>query len=564
MNKKPVKMDLLGPASALAVFTVLTNVLLLVMPLYMTQVYDRILPTHSVETLIYLSIMAGAALGLFGLIETVRQTLARKLAARYELTVLPYLISGSDSWVSAIDPQLASKVGSVKRFVSSSAYINLYDLPFAPLFLLLMFLVHPLLGALTAAGMVLLALVTLMNEWLSRRASAAASAQQSIAARYAEEALGAHEDLRAMGMGPAMVTRWLGSALYAADATDRAGAVQARFYGLSRFIRQTLQMATLGFGAWLVIRGNMSPGLIFASSIVSARALMPIEQLVGASKVISEARKAKRDIDTVINQVGATTDARVDLPSPAGHVSARNVKLALGAGSDAPLIVNDVSIDFAPGQISVIVGPSGSGKSTLLRLLCGAGLPSGGEIRLDGFRLSEWPTKARGQAFGYMAQQTKLFEGSVAQNIARFDLAASDSSIVEAARRAHAHEFISTLPQGYNTRIGPRGVRLSGGQAQRIALARALHTQPAVLVLDEPNSNLDSAGEDALIQVLVEERAVGRTIIAVTHRSSLLAIANTVYLMEKGKVRLANSPVIARGQMLTVSATPSGGAQAGT
>lgn len=538
-------LGLKAPIFTLALFSVVTNVLMLVAPIYMIQVYDRILPSRSVETLVALSVIAVGALAVFGMMETLRQTLARRLAARYELSVMPRLIAGVDQGVSGLDPQIGGKAQTVKRFLASLAFINLFDLPFMPLFLGLMFLAHPVLGWATLSGMVILVLVTVLNEWGSRRPSLAMLTAQSAAARSALDSLSAQEDVRAMGMGGAMAERWNEHAMTAADASESAGRVNARFYGLTRFVRQSLQTAMLGLGAYLVLHGEMGAGLIFAASIVSARALMPIEQVVGSWKAIVEARKAYQDVRQA---VAATADAsaqsvRIELPAPLGQIVAHALRYAIGDAPNAPVIVDDVSIAVKPGQLVAIVGASGSGKSTLLRLLCGSVAPTSGEVRLDGFRLAEWPAASRGRAFGYMAQQIALFEGTVAQNIARFDSQASDQAIVEAAERAQAHMFISTLPMGYNTRVGAGGMRLSGGQVQRIALARALFTNPSVLVLDEPNAHLDSVGEEALIKALTAEREKGRAIVVATHRRSLLAIANTVLLMENGKLKPLSAAV---------------------
>lgn len=557
MGKTP-SLSLQGPIIAIAAFSAVANLLMLVSPIYMTQVYDRILPTRSFETLIALSLIALVALAVLGLVETVRQTLARKVAARYELAVMPRLISADDDSSLGIEPQVAVKAQTVKRFLASSAFINLFDLPFLPLFLGLMFLAHPLLGWATAAGMVVLVIVTMVNEWGSRRPGEAMTRAQALAARMGQDALGAREDVRAMGMGQAMAERWTQHALTAADAGESAGRVNARFYGLTRFVRQGLQMLVLGLGAYLVIHRDMAASLIFAASIVSARALMPIEQVVGAWKAITEARRAEHDVRQALALVTKAQAGRqrVDLPVPIGHLAVKGLHYTAGMAADAPVLVNDVNFSVEPGQIAAVIGPSGSGKSTLLRLLSGALVPSSGEVRLDLFKLSDWPSAQRGRAFGYMAQQSMLFEGTVAQNIARFNASATDASIIAAAERAQAHEFISTLRQGYNTPVGPGGVRLSGGQVQRIALARALHTEPAVLVLDEPNAHLDSTGEEALIHTLVDERAKGRTVIVATHRTSLLAVADAVFLMDGGRLRLLPTeakPMPGRGQVLPLA-----------
>nr|WP_321443438.1 type I secretion system permease/ATPase [uncultured Cohaesibacter sp.] len=550
-----------GPLVVLSVFSIVSNLLLLVMPIYLTQIYDRVIPTQSAETLAFLSLIAISALLLLGLIEMLRQTVARRLSARFELAILPRLISASSHGEASLNGATVGKVATVKRFISSPTFVNLFDLPFAPLFLILMFFAHPLLGWATCGGIVVLLGVAMFNDLATRKSSADFMEAQGKAARRAQETLSAREDVRALGMGSALSQRWTSQALNAALSQERAGIVNDRFFGLTRFVRQGLQIGTLGLGAWLVINGDMSASLIFAASIVSSRALLPIQQIVGGWKAISEARRSYRDVNEALQEAEKAEDSntKVNLPRPDGRLSARKLHYAVGQSSDAPILVNAIDFDAEPGSLTVIVGASGSGKSTFLRLLCGAISSTSGEVRLDSFRLAEWPSETRGKAFGYMAQQTTLFEGTVAENIARFTSDCDDSMIIEAAKRAQAHDFISTLPEGYNTHVGPNGIRLSGGQTQRIALARALFAGPSVLVLDEPNANLDSHGEQALKEALDAERKNGTTVILVTHRNSLLTIADQVLIMENGQIRPTQLPHSQsnRGQSRVIAMKPS-------
>lgn len=521
----------------LAAFSVVANVLLLIMPLYMTQVYDRILPSRSGETLVYLTLIAVAGLMLFGWVETIRQIIAQKMSIRYELAVLPIIIDAASAGVASADATAPAKAATVKRFLASGAFTNLFDLPFAPLFLALMFLANAVLGWVTVAGMVLLVIVTFLNQFFAGRHSAENAAAQARAGRFSTDAVRQMENVRAMGMGQAMTHRWRAAALTSALTGDRIAGVNAGFFGLVRFTRQSIQMLVLGAGAWLVIHGDMSASLIFAASIVSSRALLPVEQLVGAWRQIAEARQANSDIRRIVSAATASKGARrLTLPEPRGLLQTAKLTYTIGKTADAPVLVREVDLSVQPGEIAVIVGASGSGKSTLARLLVGALDASFGDIRLDGFSLGQWPDPQRARSIGYMAQQSVLFEGTLAQNIARFETSATDEDIVAAAKASEAHDFVATLPQGYNTPVGPGGVQLSGGQMQRVALARALFRRPQVLVLDEPNAHLDRSGEDALMRVLAAERDAGRTIVIISHRSAVLSIASAVYLMDRGRL----------------------------
>ncbi len=541
----------------IAVFTVFSNLLVLVMPVYMTQVYDRVLPSNSIETLIYLSLIAVIALAVFGGIESVRQKLAQKLSARYELTTMPVLLRAASAGREGADVSATvQKASVVKRFVGSNAFVSLFDLPFAPLFLAIMFMTHYVLGWLTVGGMVALSLVTWLNQWASNRPMEQSGQAQARAARFAADALGRIEDVRAMGMGEAMVNRWRGAAQIAAVLSDQAGHVNASYYGLVRFVRQTLQMLVLGVGAYLVITGKMSASLIFAASLVSSRALLPVEQMIGASRQISEAYRAHRDVSATIAASRTIEQRQLELPVPKGLLEVRKVTYAVGSSTNESMLLRNVNLTVRPGEIVAIIGASGSGKSTLARVLAGAVAPTAGDVKLDGFRLEQWPPAFRGRYIGYVGQDTILMEGTVAENIARFDPKAGDIGIIDAAKASQAHDFIGTLAEGYNTRVGANGVRLSGGQIQRLALARALYGNPAILILDEPNSHLDSSGEETMLKVLQAEAAKGRAIVVVTHRANTLQLASQVLVMDRGRLQpYAPKPVPVEPVVLRTNGT---------
>lgn len=519
-------------------FSTAANLLMLASPIYMTQVYSHVLPGHGFETLIYLTLLITAALAVYGLMEASRSVIAQKLSARYELAASHALLEGGLS--SDAPGEIAEAVrqaGTVRQALSGRTFLSLYDLPFAPLYFLILFFAHPLLG-ITAmiGGAILVALAALNNRALGD-SSERGGAHQAQAARYAAAALSRSEDVRAMGMAPQMIARWEQQALSAAAAADHAGTANAYYMGVTRFVRQTLQILMLGLGAYLVLMGQMSAGLIFAASLLSGKALQPIEQMIGGWRQLLLGVSAHRMVSDTLEKLEGTSQVQqVTLPTATGRLILEGAGFAVEQGSGKHALLIDVTLGIEPGEIVAVMGPSGAGKSTLARMMAGITSPTSGHVRLDGFDLAQWPTGQRGAATGYLGQNSELLDGTVAQNIARFAEGVDDMAIVTAAQRANAHEFIARLPEGYMTRLGTGGIRLSGGQAQRIGLARALFGEPRLLVLDEPNAHLDSDGERALLDALVAERARGRAIVIVSQRNSILAVADRVALVREGKL----------------------------
>ncbi len=526
-----------APIRVLAGFSLVVNLLLLILPVHMTLIYDRVVPSRSVETLIYLTLLALGGLALFGFVEAIRGRIAEKTAQRFDLVTTPMLLVDAVDGAGKASPAAVRDVGIVRRFLASRAHIGLYDLPFAPLFLVLLFLLHPLLGGLTVAGLAALVGIAVLNQRRIAPIARRATALATDAERAAGEALAAQEDARAMGMGAAMLTRWSGAALASAETAGEASEINNGWFGLGRTVRQSLQVLTLAAAAWLVIDGSVSPSLIFVASILSGRALQPIEQLIGSWRMTQEARDAHGRLAAALASIGAPI-RRTRLPEPKGIVRLSGIEWSPDPSlSDAPKIVAGVELTLSPGEITVIVGASGSGKSTLARIVAGAIAPTGGSIALDGFVYGQWPGDQRGSAFGYMAQSLRFFKGTIAQNIARFAPDATDAGVIAAAEAAVAHDFVATLPKAYDTMLGgTEAVRLSGGQVQRIALARALYGSPKVIVLDEPNAHLDQRGEQALAEALVKRRAAGATILVVTQRPAILEIADRVFVMQAGRL----------------------------
>ncbi|TPK49132.1 MULTISPECIES: type I secretion system permease/ATPase [unclassified Mesorhizobium] len=518
------------------VFSLLINVLLLVIPLYLLQVYDRVLPSSNVETLVYLSVIAVLALVFLGFLDAVRSIYTQRVAASIDSKL------GTETFAASLAANHASAglsplrdLASVCAFIRSRGVAVLFDLPFAPFFLGLLYLIHPVLFWLTLAGVaMLLALVMATqlaigrNDALFSRRSAVASQSEQAFARDAET-------LRAMGMVQNAARAWGKHVAEALIVHGRASTANAIFSGTSRAVRMMLQLAILGVGAWLVLQGKMTAGMIFASSLVSSRALQPLDQLIGSWRQIVDARRSWKRLEATLSARPSAVQ-KLALPDPSGAISAQDLIYVAPNTPGGPPIVKRLNFHIGACEAVAIVGPSGAGKSTLARLLVGALQPVSGSVRIDGADLRTWDEKQLGRHIGYLAQEVELFPGSIAENVGRFDPDADDASIVEAAKRAQAHELILTQRDGYQTMIGLSDRALSGGERQRIGLARALYGNPRILVLDEPNAHLDGAGEAALEAVLSAARAAGTTLIVITHRPSIAAACDRVMLLRDGVI----------------------------
>lgn len=518
-------------------FSLLINALLLVVPLYLLQVYDRVLPSSSVETLLYLSAMAVVALGFLGFLDAVRAIYTQRVAATLDrqLGARTFAAALGDGHAGAPLSPLRD-LASVCAFIRSRGVTVLFDLPFAPLFLALLYLIHPLLFWLTLAGAVALFVLVVANQLAIGRNDALSTERTALASQAEQAFIRNAETLRAMGMVESAARLWgrhVGEALVL---HDRSASANAMFSGASRALRMVLQLAILGAGAWLVLGGKMTAGMIFASSLVSSRALQPLDQLIGSWRQIVDARRGWRRLGEAL--AGQPREGgKLALPDPSGAIAAQDlVFMAPNAQPGAAPIIKRLNFEIAAGQAVAIVGPSGAGKSTLARLLVGAVQPTGGAVRIDGADLRTWDENQIGRHIGYLAQEVELFPGTIAQNVARLDPDADDAAIVEAAKRAEAHELIVAQPDGYQTRIAPSDRTLSGGERQRIGLARALYGKPGILVLDEPSTHLDGTGEASLEAVLAAARAAGVTVIVITHRPSIAMACDRVMLLRGGMI----------------------------
>ena len=529
--------DLRGGVVVLAIFSFAINMLLLASPLYMLQVYDRVLVSGRVETLVMLTLLVGTALLCLGLLDTVRANLMVRMGGWLNARLGPMLLATSVRAKLLGDTsggQSLRDLSQVQTFVASQGLTMFLDAPWSPIFLLLIWLLHPLLGMLAVGATVLLLGLSLLNELLTRNLTLSATTAGIVTQMHADTAIRNAEVVRSMGMLPALTERWSSGNQQALDATRTAAERGALVVGLSKFLRFFVQSAILGTGAYLLLSGQASGGAMIASSILLGRALAPVEQAMGSWRNFVAARAAYGRLKARLEQIPQEPE-RIRLPEPYGNLALNRVSYA-PPGSRAPILDN-VTMRVMPGEAVAVIGPSAGGKSTLCRVLTGVAIPTSGEVRLDGSELFHWDAAQLGTHIGYLPQDVELFPGTVRENIARMG-EADDAKVIRAAMLSHAHEFIQALPQGYDTPIGDGGSRLSGGQRQLIGLARAVYGDPCVIVLDEPNASLDQAGEAALGAAINRLKADGVALVIVGHRPSTIACADRVVFLRNGRIEM--------------------------
>jgi len=521
----------------IAAFSGLINILSLTGSLFMLEVYDRVLPGRSVSTLVGLTIIAALLFIFQGVLEITRGRILVRIGNQidwrvsdrvYDLVVrLPLRTRGGGDGLQPV-----RDLDTVRSVLSGSGLPALFDLPWLPIYLAICFAFHPLIGWTTLGGAVVLVLLTLLTDRLSRRSVQRASTYAAARNRLADASRRNAEVVTSMAMSARLLARWseLGEAHRKQQkiASDISGG-----FGVSgRILRMMLQSAVLAVGAYLVIHQEASGGIIIASSILTGRALAPVDLAIGNWKNFIAALQSWKRLEKLL---AALPTSAVQLPLPAPSRFLVVEKLAVTAPESEKLLASDVSFSLKAGSALAIVGASGSGKSSLVRALVGAWRPSRGVVRLDGASLEQWPPHALGNHIGYLPQDVELFEGTIAENIARFVPDAPMEAVLAAANAAGIHQLIVSLPEGYNTQIGEQGARLSAGQRQRVALARALYGNPFLVVLDEPNSNLDAEGEEALTRAILAVRARGGIVVIVAHRSTALIAVDFVMTMFHGR-----------------------------
>jgi PrtD family type I secretion system ABC transporter len=514
------------------------NMLALTGSFYMLQVYDRILTSHSVPTLVALSILAAILFLFQGALEVLRGQVLVRLASRMDRRLTPRahdaimrLRSITGAQGNAVQP--IRDVDAVRTFLSGQGPIAILDMPWMPLYVAFVFILHPVLGWVTILGAVFLISITLLTERLIRAPSEAAAVVSKKRWAIAEASDRNAEVLQAMGFGRRFTRQLEGINAEHIAANERLSDLVGGFSSVSRVFRLMLQSALLGLGAYFTVKGEMTAGAIIACSIASSRALAPIEVAIGNWRGLTAARKAADRLDVVFGHL-PEKDAPLRLPPPRRTFKVENISVAV-PGTQT-VILAGVGFELAAGTVLAVIGPSAAGKSTLARALTGVWPLNRGAIRLDGAALSSWSPEELGQHIGYLPQDVQLFDGSITENIARFEEQPGSQRVVAASAAAGVHEMVLRLPDGYETRIGDGGSILSAGQRQRIALARALYGEPFLVVLDEPNSNLDADGERALIEAMASVKARGGIVVVVAHRPSVLTAADKVAVVGGGQL----------------------------
>ncbi len=513
------------------------NVLLFAMPLYSLQIYDRVLASRSGETLLFLTLIAIVALIVAATIDAIRARLLQRIGNAYVLALGPRLLEHSLAQ-SARGPETSSQplrdMHTVRGFIATpQGLAALFDAPLVPLFLLGVYLMHVGLGHAMLAGIVVLVCLAFATEALTaphvRRAGEAAIGAQ----RRLDGIIHNAEVVAAMGMGDAMREHWSAAQGMALAEGSIAGDRLALLAAVAKGVRMLLTLMMSGIGAWYAIHDEITMGGMVAATIIAARGLAPLEMLVSTWKQWVGVRAAVLRLDTALS-VFPCDESTMSLPEPQGDIVVERLIFA-PAGVEQPTL-KGISFTLPAGSWMGVIGPSGAGKSTLAKLLCGVWKPRSGSVRLDGADVYTWNRADFGRYCGYLPQDIELFSGTVRENIARFS-EADDAKVIEAAQAADCHEMILRLPKAYDTQIGPGGAALSAGQRQRIGLARALFGRPRLVVLDEPNSNLDAEGEQALVRALQRTRANGATVIMISHRPSLLSGCDKLGVLMDGQLQ---------------------------
>lgn len=523
-------------------FSLFVNALMLVGPIYMLQVYDRVLGSQSQETLLALSILVAFLYLMMGLLDYARGRVLARAGARVQ-DLLDGRVYDALMRKAAVQGGLQGATGlrdleSIQRLMSSPALLAVFDIPWTPLFIMGIFIFHPWLGYLALAGGSILIVITVLNQWLTRRPGQESQRAATIAEVLSNQTLTEAETIRALGMTKSAFARWQaarGNALSTAlSASDRGGA----FTATTKTFRLFLQSAMLGLGALLVLKGELTAGAMIAGSILMGRALAPIEQAIGQWPLVQRAMKGRQDLMTLLSEVPPEKQRTV-LPRPEARLKVD--KLTVIPPHNANPALRMVSFDLPPGTALGVIGPSGAGKSSLARALTGVWPAAGGTVRLGGATLDQYDPDVLGSLIGYLPQKVTLFDGTIAENIARLAPEPDPQKVVEAAQKADAHAMILDLPKGYDTPVSVAGGRLSGGQIQRVGLARALYGDPVVLVLDEPNSNLDNSGSEALNAAIRQMKAEGKSVLIMAHRPAAIQHCELLLVLDGG-VRRAFGP----------------------
>ncbi|MDO8334341.1 MAG: type I secretion system permease/ATPase [Nitrosomonas sp.] len=522
----------------IGVFSAVINMLMLMPAIYMLQLYDSVLTSRNEMTLLMLTLIMLGAYSFMGALEYVRSFVLIRVGAQLDMKL------NKRVYTAAFEQSLKQGDGNagqalkdltnLRQFLTGNALFAFFDAPWFPIYLFVIFMFHPGLGVFALCGTAILIALAYINEKISHKPLAEANSMAIASTNVASNNLRNAEVIEAMGMLPNIQSRWykLHSRFLnlQAEASEKAGIVTA----LSKSCTVALQSLMLGLGALLVLDNSITPGMMIAGSILLGRAIAPVQLLISVWKQIGNTRSAYERLTKLLEQNPAR-EAGMALPKPIGVIAVENVT-AIPPGSKIP-VIKGLSFALAAGDVLGIIGPSGSGKSTLARLLVGVWPAAAGKVRLDGADVYLWNKDELGPYVGYLPQDIELFAGTVSENIARFGQIDAEKVIL-AAKRAGVHEMILNMPEGYDTPLGDGGAGLSGGQKQRLGLARTMYDDPSLIVLDEPNSNLDDVGEQALLAALTDLRKRGKTIVLITHRTSIISVTSKLLLLQDGAAKL--------------------------
>jgi PrtD family type I secretion system ABC transporter len=519
-----------------ALFSGFVNLLMLAGPLYMLQIYDRVLSSRSVPTLVVLSVFLVGAYAFQGALDLIRSRVVIRAAALLDqhlaLTVHRAVIHlAIASRHPGEGPQPVRDLDQIRAFLTGAGPIAIVDLPWIPVFLFICFLIHPWLGLAATVGGIVLFVMTLLTERASRAPARVAAQDAGMRSIMVEASRRSGETIIAMGMAGSLAQRWARVNNRYIAAVARLSDVASSYGSTSKVLRLLLQSMILGLGAYLVIRQELTAGAMIAASIMMGRALAPIETTIANWRAFVAARQSIRRLSDALARAAPKRSPTI-LPRPARHLDVE--QLTVAAPGTATPIVTGVHFGVKSGEVLGIIGPSGAGKTSLVRALIGIWRPVKGDVRLDSAALDQWDPELLGRHVGFVSQAVELFDGTISENIARMDVKPDADAVLRAARAAGAHDVILRLPSGYDTTVGEGGEALSGGQRQRIALARALYGDPFLVVLDEPNSNLDSEGEVALHQAIIGLKARGAIVVLIAHRPTTLSVCDRLLVLANG------------------------------
>lgn len=527
-----------GALAGVAAASFIINVLMLAGPIFMLQVYDRVLPSRSISTLVGLLLIVAVLFVLQSVVDAIRSRLLTRIAQAFDEAVREQVFQAvhREALVRPASDglQLIRDLDTVRSFMAGAGIIAVCDLPWTPVYILVCTLFHPLMGLAVLLGAVALCAITFATE-ISTRKPTRALVELAASRRLASDTPYRHaETVHALGMHDRMRERWSSRTTSYLDMQEKVADLSSGFGSGSRLLRMGLQSGVLALGAYLVVNQQATAGVMLAATILSIRALSPIELAIANWRGFISARESVYRLCEALGTL-PNAKARTNLPRPSKHLQVNSISVT--APQSGAVVLHDISFSLCAGQAVAVIGPSGSGKSTLARTLVGAWSPARGAVRIDGANLHQWGSNELGPSLGFLPQDVALFRGTVAENISRFSADSDSRKLLAAATAAGVHEMILRLPQGYETEVGEGGAMLSGGQRQRIALARALYGDPFLLVLDEPNSNLDSIGEKALAQAISDVRTRGGIVIVIAHRPAILSSVDHLLILNQGRMQ---------------------------